>query len=167
MKLKIPFVYQETAYTCGPAVLQMAFSFLGKFKSEKRLATEAGTNSAVGTTHQGMIDTALQENFYCYINQDSTIEEIKYFVKLGFPVIVDYTEPSSDEGHYSIVSGYQDGHIILNDPWNGKGFSLTTADFLSRWHDSHSGHRTCVQWMMVLSKEPFNLGRQYAPNSKK
>lgn len=164
MKLKIPFAWQKTMYTCGPASLHMAFSLLGwEKKSERSLSLEAGTNKENGTTHQGMIDTALIQNFYCYVNAGSTIEEIRYFIKCGLPVIVDYTEPSSDVGHYAIVSGYQDGHIILNDPWHGKGFTLTEAKFTSRWHDNHEGRRTCTHWLMALSKEPFNLGRQYAP----
>lgn len=165
MKLDIPFFKQDTDYTCGPAALQMAFLFLGTFRSEQHLAKAAGTTSEIGTTHEGMIRTALEQKFYCYVNQNSTINEVRHFIKLGFPVIIDYTEPSSDTGHYAIVSGYQDGHIILNDPWNGAGFRVSEDEFAARWYDDHNGHNPCNSWMMALSKEPFALGRQYTPNT--
>jgi predicted double-glycine peptidase len=164
MKLDIPFFKQDTDYTCGPAALQMAFLFLGTFTSEKKLAKVARTNSEIGTTHRGMIDTALKQKFYCYVNKNSTINEIRHFVRLSFPVIIDYTEPSSDTGHYAIISGYQDRHVILNDPWNGEGFKLSEAEFVSRWYDNHDGNNPCASWMMALSKEPFNLGKQYSPD---
>ncbi len=165
MKLNIPFYKQDTGYTCGPASLQMAFSFLGKFKSESALTKEAKTNKE-GTTHEGMIETALREKFYCYVNEGSSIEEIKYFVHLGLPVIVDYTEPSGEDGHYAVMSGYQDGHIILNDPWNGKGFKLPEKEFISRWYDDHKLNHRCERWIMVLSKTEINIGKQYTPHLK-
>jgi|SRR3989344_1751499 len=164
MKLNIPFYKQDTEYTCGPTSLQMAFSFLGKFKSEHTLAREAKTNKD-GTTHEGMIETALREKFYCYVNEGSSIEEIKYFIHLGFPVIIDYTEPSGEDGHYAVVSGYQDGYVVLNDPWNGKNFKISEKEFISRWHDCHPTHHMCVRWMMVLSKTEFSMGKQYVPHS--
>lgn len=163
MKLKIPFYKQDTEYTCGPVSLQMAFSFLGKFKSERALAGEAKTNKN-GTTHQGMIETALKEKFFCYVNEGSSVEEIKHFIRLGFPVIVDYIEPSGNDGHYAVVSGYHHGNIVLNDPWNGKDFKLSEKEFLVRWHDCHLRNHVCTHWIMVLSKTNFSLGRQYIPD---
>ncbi len=143
----------------------MAFSFLGKFKSESALTKEAKTNKD-GTSHQGMVETALREKFYCYVNEGSSIEEIKYFIHLRLPVVVDYTQPSGEDGHYAVVSGYQDEHIILNDPWNGKNFKLSEKEFVSRWHDCHPGNHTCTWWIMVLSKTEFNMGKQYTPHLK-
>lgn len=163
MKLNIPFYKQDTTYTCGPAVLKMVFSLLGKFKSEEKLAKEAKTTRNDGTNHEGMIDAALQEKFYCYVNEGSSLDEVKYFINRGFPVVVDYTEPSGEEGHYAVVSGHQNGHVMLNDPWNGKNFKLTDKEFTSRWHDGHGGHHRCERWIMVISREAFNLGKQYIP----
>lgn len=167
MKLNIPFYRQDTGYTCGPTALQMAFSFLGKFKSEKNIAREAGTQSKTGTSHHGMIEAALREKFYCYVNEGSTLDELKYFIKLGHPVIVNYIEPSSDEGHYAVVTGYNNKHITLNDPWNGKDFNISEQSFLARWHDMHEGRHPCTSWIMVLGTEPFSLGKQYAPDLEK
>ncbi len=166
MKLTVPYHEQKTEYTCGPASLKMVFSFLGTFKTEKKIAKHASTDNETGTRHQGMIDAALHQKFYCYVNADSSVDEIRYFINLGLPVIIDYTEPSEDDGHYAVVSGYVDGIIILHDPWNGKNFKLEETELIERWHDSHSGHKSCNQWMMVLSNEPFSLGKQYLPKNQ-
>lgn len=167
MKLNVPFYKQDKTYTCGPVALQMVFSLLGKFKSEAHLAKEAGTNKSDGTSHEGMINTALREKFHCYVNEGSSLDEVKFFINLGFPAIVDYTEPSGDDGHYAVAFGHEDGHIILNDPWNGKDFKLTDKEFISRWYDHHHNGNRCERWIMVISREGINLGKQYAPKINK
>ena len=160
MHIDIPFYKQDTLYTCGPVALQMVMSFLGHFKSEGALADEAHTDKIKGTSHEGMIDTVRKEGFYCYVNSRSSINEIKHFIHLGLPVIVDFIEPAGDDGHYAVVTGFVGHNLILNDSLNGEGRHMSLQDFTSRWHDfltrSHG-------WMMVLSKTDFQLGKQYLP----
>jgi len=48
----------------------------------------------------------------------------------------------------------------------GKNFKISEKEFISRWHDCHPTHHTCVRWMMVLSKAEFNVGKQYTPHLK-
>ena len=167
MKISVPFFWQDTKYTCGPASLQMVLSFLGDFKSEFSLAKAVHVSKESGTKHSSMIEVACREGFFCYVNSQSTVNEIKHFLALGFPVILDYTEPSSDEGHYAVVVAIARGgflmkeKVYLNDPWHGANYSLALDELLPRWHDpltkSHG-------WMMVLSKEDFNIGKQYLPS---
>lgn len=139
----------------------MAMAFLGRRKGERRLAREAHTDASRGTRHQGMIETACAEGFHCYVNSDSTVEEVKHFLSLGLPVVVDFTEPSGGEGHYSVVSGYKNGRLSLSDPWNGRNTKLSVRDFERRWHDSLTRSRG---WMMALSVKDFGLGKQYHPH---
>jgi predicted double-glycine peptidase len=138
----------------------MVFSFFGLFKSEEYLARAAGTNSDIGTEHHNMIAVATREGFYTYVNNNSTLDELKRFVGRGLPVIVDFIEPGDEEPHYAVVIGFSRGNIILNDPANGEGFTLSEEEFISRWRDTttHS-----VRWMMVVSKEDLELGTQYRP----
>lgn len=166
MKTSVPFYKQDTIYTCGPASLQMVLSFLGDFKSEFALSRAAHTSKESGTKHSSMIDVARREGFFCYVNSHSTINEIKHFLGIGFPVILDYIEPLSNEGHYAVVTALIRGRFLrrervyLNDPWHGANYQLSLNNLLPRWHDpltkSHG-------WMMVLSKEDFNIGKQYLP----
>ncbi len=160
MKLKLPYFKQHTEYSCGPTSLEMVLGFFSDKKSEKFLIKKAHTDKVEGTKHKWMIDTSIREGFYCYVNSHSTIHEIKHFIVIGFPVIVDFTESSEEIGHYAVVVGYKGNKIIMNDPWNGRNFSITEDDFTERWHDrltkSHG-------WIMVISKNDFQLGKQYLP----
>ncbi len=162
MKLKIPFFKQDTGYTCGPVSLQMAMDFLGKFKGELPLARELHTSEKDGTHHKNMIETSVKEGFYCYANNDSSLEEVERFLKEKLPVIVHFTEPSEDAGHYSVVAGIEKGNVILNDPWNGRNFKISKKEFMERWHGKE-GKKIDKKWILVLSKEDFCLGKQYLP----
>lgn len=165
MKIKIPFHAQETDYTCGPAVLRMVFEFFGITKSEKWLTQKLDTNSIIGTSHQALIRIATEEGFYCYVNSNSDFFEIIHFVKLGLPVIVDFKEPTEEEGHYAVVSRvskFLKTAIYLNDPYNGKDIKLSEKEFLSRWYDPLTKSKN---WIMVLSKENFEVGKQYLPKN--
>ncbi|VVB80060.1 Peptidase C39 family protein [uncultured archaeon] len=161
MKLKIPFFKQRTGFYCGPASLEMVLAFFKKYKTQKELAKEARTKKD-GTTHEEMIKVARREGFYCYVHNNSTIEEIKHFIKQGLPVIINYKEPSSEEGHYAVISGYKKSRLILNDPWNGNNFKIKEKEFLRRWHDYHKKHEY-KNWILVLSRKNLNLGKLFLP----
>lgn len=92
------------------------------------------------------------------------MHNLLFHVVEGIPVIVDYTEPTSNEGHYAVVIGFNKKRIILNDPWNGKDFSLPYKEFERRWID-HNG-RWSNRWYLVLSKKEFSTGRQYFPKKR-
>jgi len=162
MKLDVPFHRQKTDYTCGPAALQMVFGYFKDFISQEELAQKAKTDKENGTTNQHMIETVRKNGFFCYVNDNSTLNEIKHFIELGLPVIVNYIEPSDNEGHFAVVSGCTRRNLILNDPWNGKGFVLKQSDFMERWRNQSGTH---PQWIMVVSGEDFHLGKQYGPVS--
>lgn len=163
-KLKIPFYRQRNEFTCGPAVLQMIFSFLGKFKKQDNLARALHTTKA-GTYHSSLIEEARKENFFCYVNNQSTIHEVRHFINLGLPVVVNYNEPSTDDSHYAVVVGYDRSKVILNDSWNGKNFKMRESEFILRWHDYLNRH-TCKKWIMVVSKKDFHMGKQFFPYSR-
>ena len=161
MKINVPFYRQDTDYTCGPTSLQMVFSFFGSFKSEAELTKNLLANSEVGTKHQHMIDVATRNGFFCYVNNASTFSELKVFLNKGLPIIVDFTEPTGGEPHYAVITGISRRRVILNDPANGEDFELSEKDFLSHWRDSSTRSE---RWMMVISKEDLELGRQYRPH---
>lgn len=162
-KIKTPFYRQNDDFTCGPAVMKMVFSFLGKTKKINSLAETLHTTK-IGTCHLSLIEEARREGFFCYVNNNSTIHEVRHFINLGLPVVVNYNEPSTNDGHYAVVVGYDRNKIIMNDPWNGKNFKISENEFILRWHDRFNGHAS-KKWIMVVSKKDFNLGKQYLPFS--
>lgn len=162
MKLTIPYYAQKKDYTCGPATLEMVFSFLGHVKSQGKLAKSLKVRKSKGTANWQMVNGARKEGFFVYVNDDATIAEIKFFLHQGLPVIANYIEPSENEAHFAVVIGYGaiTGNLILNDPWNGANFRIREKDFVSRWYSDEKKHK---RWFMVVSRKPFLLGRQYAP----
>jgi len=157
--LDIPFYKQDNRYTCGPAVLQMAFAYFGKKLAEGELALRLNVTED-GASHEEMIKLANNEGFFVYADNESTFDEIRYFIGLKKPVIVNFIEPSNDEGHYAVVKEVTDHSIILNDPWNGENFKMTQKDFENRWSSEDAKNK---RWIMALSKEEFVLGKQFKP----
>ncbi len=162
MTLEVPFFKQDTDHTCGPACLQMVLAFFGRRRGERELAEELSSSHEVGTRHGPLIEAARREGLYCYVNNDSSLDELKHFLSLGLPAIVHFTEPAGEEDHYAVLVGFEDGHVVLNDPWNGPAFRMREADFLTRWHGSREGSGY-ERWAMVLSDEDLRLGKQYGP----
>lgn len=158
--MNIPYHRQITDYYCGPASLQMVFEYFGLHKSQRYLAKQLQTQRDDGTDHSDLIRVATSHGLYCYVNRDSSIHEILHFLSLELPVIIDFMEPSGNEAHYAIVSGYKNQSIILHDPWNGKQFSLQEAWFEKHWYDRENNAH---QWIMVVSPHDIGFGKQYHP----
>ena len=152
MKLKVPYFKQDSINNCGPVALQMVFNFLGRFESEKALAKKVSVSERTGTSHMSMIKAVHGIGFYCRTFRNATIGELKGLIEDGFPVIVNYIEPSYNQGHYAVVIGFEQGMLLINDPWNGKNFRLSQKEFLIRWHNSTGTSR---RWMMIVSDVSF------------
>lgn len=171
MKLSIPHRRQVNDYMCGPATLQMVLAFLGEQKTQRSIRKlmmvspkELQTKSA---DNNKMVRAIQRAGFYAYVNDHSNIDELKSFINQGYPVVINYIEPSNDDGHFAVVKGYNPllKTIILNDPWNGDDFTFSEKEFIERWHpkwwrasEGYKGH-----WLMVASRAPINVGRLHAP----
>jgi ABC-type bacteriocin/lantibiotic exporter with double-glycine peptidase domain len=155
-KIEVPYFKQKKNHTCGPASIKMVFRFFGLHAREAELARVMKTKKE-GTEHSGLIMIARKNGFYCYVHENASLNQVKHFIDLGLPVIVNYLEPDSEEGHYAVVVGYGLRRIVLNDPWNGKEFKIFLKDFEIRWNERK-------RWMFVLSKKEFNVGKQYKPS---
>lgn len=70
-------------------------------------------------------------------------------LKQGMPVLIEYREPSSNEGHYSLVVGTRGKDILLHDPWNGMQFTMHAQELKNRWH-SHRTKEKNRGWMMTV-----------------
>jgi len=158
--MRVPYHQQINEYSCGPAALQMVLEYFGQEVSQKKLARAVHASRASGTSHAELLRAARRRGFFAYLNDNSTLFEIKHFLALGLPVIVNFIDAASDEGHYAVVVGYRGRWLRLNDPWNGRNFQLSDREFLNRWHDSRNQHR---EWIMVLAERDFRLGKQFLP----
>jgi uncharacterized protein YvpB len=162
--ISVPYVRQTNGYFCGPAVIEMLLGFSGVKATQKELAKTGKTKSyrakVPGTMHNGLIKIARKYGFYCYVHESSSLHLLKHFIIDGYPVVVNYTNPSNNEGHYSVVTGFDEKDIIMNDPWEGENFKIKKEEFLKRWLDKELNTK---RWMLVLSKKKFEIGKQYFP----
>jgi len=155
-KIKVPYFRQKKNHTCGPASINMIFRFFGLHTKEAELVKAMKTKKD-GTEHWQLIGIARKKGFYCYVHEKASLNQLKHFVDIGLPVIVNYIEPDSEDGHYAVVVGYGPRRIILHDPWNGEEFKMLFKEFERRWSKRQ-------RWMFIISRREFNLGRQYKPS---
>lgn len=148
-KLNIPYHKQKNDYYCGPAALQMVFEYFKYRLSQREIAQQASTTARHGTKNGAMVRVAVKNGFYVYASANSTLSKVRHFIKKGWPVIVNFFEPTDNEGHYAVVANVTASHIILQDPFNGRNFKLTSREFLSRWHNEKN---TQKRWLMAVGR---------------
>jgi ABC-type bacteriocin/lantibiotic exporter with double-glycine peptidase domain len=101
--LSIPFYKQDTDFSCGPAVLRMIFESFGKIFSEQYLIASLSTSINDGTPHGKLISCVHRHGLHAHIDNAATIESLTFYVEnQRLPVIVNYIEPSGNEGHYTV-----------------------------------------------------------------
>lgn len=159
-RILVPYRPQPNTYFCGPASMQMVFEFFHRKTRQRKLARAMHTNSQIGSLRQSMIRAATRAGFYCYVNNNASLKELKRYIAEGFPVIVRFLAEDDDKDHYSVVCGYTPRSITIHDPYNGKNHAISIPRFLARWHDEDGSH---AGWMMVLSKDDFRFGKLYRP----
>jgi predicted double-glycine peptidase len=160
MLLDVPYFKQDTGYSCGAASLQMVLAHHGIRVSERELMERLGTDDEYGTHHEPIIREVTGRGLYCYVTKEATLEELLMYLDRALPSLVHYIEPSEDAHHYSVMVGYDAHHVILHDPWNGRGFTLVRREFEERWHDAHG---VFPHWFLTASPEDLQVGRQYRP----
>jgi ABC-type bacteriocin/lantibiotic exporter with double-glycine peptidase domain len=137
----------------------MVFAYYGIHESETALARELETDKENGTPHRALIDAVGRRGLFSYVNNDAPYDEILFLLTQEKPVIVHYREMSNDDGHYSVVVGWEGERIFLNDPWNGERMPLSRSDFEERWKCGPEA--SCEKWLMGVSDIEFKIGRQY------
>ncbi len=130
LKLK-PF--RQTAGLCGPASLKMVLDYYGLMIFEAKLAIMAGSKKEKGTEPEGLIKALKSLGFSGFWKENGRIEDLKYFIKLKLPVIVDWF--SQSEGHYSVVVGFEKNSILLMDPEIAGIKRISIEEFKKIWWD--------------------------------
>jgi predicted double-glycine peptidase len=60
---------------------------------------------------------------------------------------VNYFNPVTRVGHFAVIKGVEDRHVVLADPQNGDNFKLSFEEFEKLWHNMD---KTLWRWMMHL-----------------
>lgn len=145
--MKLPYYHQKNCYFCGPTSLKMVLEGFGIRKTEDEIAKLAGTRKKKYTTHQGMIEACRKSGCSCFVHEDANMANVKTFLKAGLPVIIDWTDNKSDDGHYSVITSLKGDRIFFSDPWYGPNYGIDRKTFEEYWDDCLTGgHR----WVMVI-----------------
>lgn len=133
MVLRVPYFRQTKDYTCGPACVRMLMALHGKRFSEKHLTRSLKTNQDTGTRKKEIVRFAKRRGLACHVKTRATWRDVSRKIRRRMPVMVSYTEPSDNEGHYALVTGKRNHTVLLHDPWNGKHFQISLRAFKRRW----------------------------------
>ena len=144
--LTVPFHKQQTDYTCGPASLRMVLEYFGRSVTEEELSPLLGTNDVMGTERDRMSEIIKTHELVPYERTDATLDDVKHLLSHAMPVIVRFLEQEQNSDHYGVVTGLNDTHITINDPWSGANVIHEIGIFLMRWPCTYKNGQTC--WML-------------------
>jgi ABC-type bacteriocin/lantibiotic exporter with double-glycine peptidase domain len=144
MPLKVPYQRQTTEWNCGPAVLSSVFASFGIEKDQRELAQELGTKERTGTARRALEKVTRKYGLAAKARTEANFDLIEEALEKKRPVIVNFVEPSDEEGHYAVAVYLTPQTLVLNDPWNGKDFKIKRREFASRWRKRNN-------WMMTVS----------------
>lgn len=140
----------------------MVLAFLGERRTQEDLlrliAVEGAELEQYGLANDALVAAARRAGYHTLVVEPATPGELKYFIRHGLPVIVNYIEPGEQKGHFAVVVGYGRfrRNIILNDPEHGKNFRISEQTFVSWWRSGFEEHE---RWMLVISRAPFTVER--------
>jgi predicted double-glycine peptidase len=143
--IDFPSLRQTYTFSCGASAIQVMMLYYGFDKRENAIIEEVGTTKD-GTKPESIVDYFKNNKFKVSAHENFTIDKIKTLIDEKIPVLVVLQawveEPApkdweklNENGHYVVVIGYTDRHIVFSDPSNIYDTYLTYEDFEKRWHD--------------------------------
>jgi len=147
-------VCQKTNSHCGPAVLEMLFSYIGKYFDQDDFKDTTGKDEenfrVYGMTVKEMIKAVkiMAPDCNFWYKENASLSDLQEVVKnYGFPVGVEwqgvfYEDSDEDDGHYSVVTHVDtvNNIIMLSDPYKrfaGSDRTFHIMEFNHRWWDEN------------------------------
>jgi ABC-type bacteriocin/lantibiotic exporter with double-glycine peptidase domain len=148
-------VAQRTDSHCGPAVLQMLYSFLGEHIDQHKFVVATGAEKKLDEYGMTVFELEKASNLLApeykfWYKDHGTAEELSYIVNnKGFPVgvewqgrFLEYADDVAfpDNGHYAVVVAINipENKITIADPFEPfahKDRKFYLDKFLKRWWD--------------------------------
>jgi predicted double-glycine peptidase len=140
---------QETSYTCGPASILNVLSLKGIHTfSEAELTKLCETKPNFGVSNEDMIKTIKHVGLEIIEERtNASIDDLKRNLDMKAIIIVNYFDPFSNEGHYAVVTEYDEQALYLHDSWFGL-LRLSIKRFGPVWHN---GNDTIRGWYVAVT----------------
>lgn len=157
VQVPLPRVSQSSTQDCGKGAMQS----IGKYYGDD---IDVVTHPDYGAPPADLVKAALSNNYKVITKYGMTVDNVRSYLDDGKAVIVCLQAYGSDKfykraesGHYSVVIGYDDNNIYLQDPMmthrEGKRSSLTIPEFETRWMDEDKDGFHYNRFGMVVWKE--------------
>jgi predicted double-glycine peptidase len=140
--------FQEAEYTCGPVTLLNVLRLKGDFsRSEEELSKLCKAQPKIGTTEEDMVKAAKALGLkVAEEKQDADTSDIEKHIDNGDFVIVCYFHAFSGEGHYALVSEYDEKAFYLRDC--SLGFPRLKKKYFKRyWYNSD---KSIYGWLLAV-----------------
>ena len=137
LSLPIPYEKQMGPWTCGAAALAMAYRWFGLEDTQTEIWNRIGTGSLLEPTYihtrQLAVD-ALERGLHALVLQvQGEWLAVRQALEIGACCIVNHRlAKDQTTGHFSVVTGLEDFHVSLNDPFVGSR-RLTCDELLKLW----------------------------------
>ncbi|HEU0030550.1 MAG TPA: C39 family peptidase [Kofleriaceae bacterium] len=153
--IRLPFVRQQHAHTCGAAVVLAIARAHGVGP-----ATEAEVAADMAMTPDGsdpaqLVGALARYGLAVREHRGMTLDELIAYLDRGVPVIVmlqAWADPRPvsyadhwDDGHWVIAIGHAGDRIHFMDPMLDVRGTLTRSALLERWHDVEGPERAHVE----------------------
>ena len=156
---------QEAQHYCGPASVQMVLDWLGvqPLPTQTELAAELGASVSGPTVVDTMPLPFQSRGLSVEERQGLSVGELKESIANDHPVIIlMYLDNGSMYGHYVVVVGYNEGGVLVHDPYStsygsvnrGVGANVFISDNLLATLWSYSPG----QWGLVIKSSPAVSG---------
>jgi len=143
---------QSDASRCGPAAIKMVLSYYKIDALEEEICKRCSLTYELGCTDVQMKEAIESFGLGCEIKNNSTLEDVEYWINHHVPVIVDWFTPGINpgledmpNGHSSVVVGIDRERIYLLDPEIGATRSIMRDEFMRVWFDWRQ-YPTITSW---------------------
>jgi predicted double-glycine peptidase len=148
--LKNNLVIQVGRSTCGPCSLLNVLRLKGDMSgTEDEFAKICKTRDGIGTSNADMIEAAKQVGLdVLETKAGGTAADVKRHIDAGAYVIVNYFHTFSGNGHYAVITDYDDNAFYLADC--SLGFlRLRDEYFLKYWYGHDPGSES-KKWFLAV-----------------
>lgn len=164
----VPDCMQANNYSCGVGSAQAVLQYFGTWGYQDEMARAMGTSANDGTHPARLTSYLNKQGLKAQVQENMTLTDLEKVVNEGNLTIIDYQayreSPNVDyatdweDGHYSIVVGYDKDKIYIEDPsmFGSVGF-LGRNELLTRWRDyeiEQGKRREYVRMGIVVRGKP-------------
>ncbi len=137
----VPFKQSDSSL-CGPAVIKAILYYYGIDALESEIARRCNHTYDLGCTDLQMKEAIESYGLAVKIYNNSSIEDLEYWMQHHIPVIVDWFSAGSissledtPNGHASVVVEIDKEKVYILDPEIGQVRGIRHDDFMRVWFD--------------------------------